>query len=722
MSGGRCCRLSALLTLACAHAEAIAPPVAIADHANLARLVDLSADLCELPVDYHERTLEDAAVHVRLQNPLTPPELWALTNQLLAAHGHVTIRRADAPVISVVRLADAADQARLDTIDSIDPNVLFARVRVDAGGLAAQDATTLLTPVLSKGAVIAPLGQDGALIVADHVARLRDAIAVLEERAASATGLIVERVPTRFIDAKQLEVILTTTVDTRNTLTPRTLRGKASAAPDGASMLVITPSDELDIWLDLIEQLDQRQPVTTVSHPVGSDDLTEVATLLAATARDASPRGAGEQWRVVSNNLTGTLVITATPSEHEAIRHVLTELAASPAEARRPVRTFAIRNRSVRELMQTLASIIDAGAIDAAVSFEPSAAFDDSRARQRNERNMLPVQSTTDPVSPTETPTTPRPPYAPAPGGLTLTVDEGTNTIIAIGDARRLVRLDELIRVLDVRRPQVMLEVLIVSLSEGDTLDLGVELEQMGVSGSAMYSLGSLFGLSGGGTEPPTFGAGAGVTGLVLNPGDFRVLVRALQTLNEGRSLNIPKVLVNNNVPATLDSVLQQPFTSTNASDTVATTSFGGTEDAGTTITVTPQIAEGDHVVLEYAVSLSQFVGESSDPGLPPPRFQNTLESSVTIPDGYAIAVGGLETMTEAEAISQVPLLGDLPLIGEAFRNRSRSRSTTRFFVFVRPTILRHGGFEDLKYMTDQDLAEARLDDGWPDLEPVIIR
>ncbi len=695
--------------------------VAIPDGTNVGRLVDLSSDLLELSVEYDKRALQGLEVHIRSQSALSPDDLWTLTNDLLSSRGYVTIRRPDSPVISVVRTAEAAEQARLDSVESIDPRVWFAKIRVDVGTVGTKAAAELIKPALSKGAVITTLGDREGLIVADHLTRLRDAITIIAERAATTSSLLVERIPTQFVEAKQLDILLTTTVATRNTLTPTPLRGKASPSPDGASMLVIAPSDELPIWRSLIEQLDQRQPVTTVSHAVGADDLAEVATLIEATARDASPRGSGEQWSVVQNDLTGALVITATQSEHEAIRGVLSELAALPAEARRPVRTFAIRNRSVRELMETLTAIIDAGAIDAAVSFEPGPTFDASRARQRSERNVLPAQASAEPPS--------SPEAAPArssrsaePAALTLTVDEGTNTIIAVGDARQLARLEELIAVLDVRQPQVMLEVLIVSLSEGDTLDLGVELEQMGVSGGAMYSLGSLFGLSGGGTDPSTFSAGAGFTGLVLNPGDFRVLVRALQTLNEGRSLNIPKVLVNNNVPATLDSVLQQPFTSTNASDTVATTSFGGTEDAGTTITVTPQIAEGDHVVLEYAVSLSQFVGESSDPGLPPPRFQNTLESSVTIPDGYAIAVGGLETLTEAEAISQVPLLGDLPLIGEAFKNRSLSQSKTRFFVFVRPTILRHGGFEDLKYLSDQDLAEAQIDDGWPDLDPVIIR
>src|SRR5262245_40891716 len=104
----------------------------------------------------------------------------------------------------------------------------------------------------------------------------------------------------------------------------------------------------------------------------------------------------------------------------------------------------------------------------------------------------------------------------------------------------------------------------------------------------------------------------------------------------------MPKMPVNDNQQANLDTVAPQPFASTSASDTVATTSFGGFENAGTTISVKPQIAKGDHLILEYAVSLSAFVGESSDAGIPPPRQQNNLRSVVTLPDGYTVVVGGI--------------------------------------------------------------------------------
>jgi general secretion pathway protein D len=299
--------------------------------------------------------------------------------------------------------------------------------------------------------------------------------------------------------------------------------------------------------------------------------------------------------------------------------------------------------------------------------------------------------------------------------------DEGTNTLIAFGEPRVLDQIAQLIEQLDVRQPQVMIDVMVVSLTEGDTLDLGVELQKMEISGSTIIRLASLFGLGGLGLDAPAE-PGRGFSGIVLNPGDFSVVVRALETLNTGRSMSLPKTLVNNNEQATLDAVVQEPFASTNASSTVATTSFGGTQDAGTQVTVTPQIAEGDHVVLEYSVSLSAFVGESTDPSLPPPRQQNSLQSKVTIPDGYTVVLGGLELTTQAESIAQVPLIGSIPILGELFKSRSRSSSRSRFYVFIQANVMRHEGFEDLRYLSDRDAVVAGIDDGWPEVQPRIIK
>jgi type II secretory pathway component GspD/PulD (secretin) len=106
-------------------------------------------------------------------------------------------------------------------------------------------------------------------------------------------------------------------------------------------------------------------------------------------------------------------------------------------------------------------------------------------------------------------------------------------------------------------------------------------------------------------------------------------------------------------------------------------------------------------------VSISSFVGDSTDPALPPPRQENRVQSVVTVPDGYTVVVGGLDIETQTEATSQVPLAGDVPLLGALFRSRSVTHERRRFFVFLRASVLRGEGFEELRWVSEEPLRAA---------------
>ncbi len=98
------------------------------------------------------------------------------------------------------------------------------------------------------------------------------------------------------------------------------------------------------------------------------------------------------------------------------------------------------------------------------------------------------------------------------------------------------------------------------------------------------------------------------------------------------------------------------------------------------------------------------------------------MQSVATIPDGSTVAVGGIDLDNESKTTSQVPFLGNIPLLGEAFKNRNTSSNRSRFFVFIRANVLRGRGFEDLKYLSARDMEAAGVSDGWPEVEPRIIR
>lgn len=414
---------------------------------------------------------------------------------------------------------------------------------------------------------------------------------------------------------------------------------------------------------------------------------------------------------------------------HARLTEFVERIAAQPIAARRVLRAFTIRNRDAAELLDVLASLVDAeggGGLNSPTG-QFGAMLDASIAGAPQQSEAVP----SDRVPKNRVPTLGSPTAAARTGSvpaLSLTVDEPTNTIIATGEAALIQQLESIVALLDKRQPQVMLDVVLVSLSEGDAFDLGVELRTQFQEGDTAINLASLFGLGlGGGTGgvPGGFPMGTGFTGTVIRPGDFEVLVRAVESLNTGRTIALPRQLVQNNATATLRSVSRQPFTSINASDTVATTSFGGTEDAGVTLTLTPQIAAGDHLALEYAIELSAFTGESTtiEGGgvIPPPSQQNSLQGEVTLPDGFTVVLGGLNSITDGVTSTRVPLLGAIPVLGALFGTHSDSETESRFYVFVRATVLRHESFEDLRLLSAPDLRAADVSDGVPTMSPLWI-
>jgi general secretion pathway protein D len=460
----------------------------------------------------------------------------------------------------------------------------------------------------------------------------------------------------------------------------------------------------------LIDQFDRAEPVTTINYSPRRFALAETAKLIEQVVHGSPGASDAEPWRLITDSLTGTLVVTTTPARHQEIERLLERLESMAQSSKRPIRSYAIKNRSVEELQGLLQGLLDAGALKGP---PPAAApaTPDSPAQQ----------GVTAPLANAPLPTLKSDDLG---DKVIITIDRPTNRLIAMGESRVLEQLESLIAELDVRQPQVLVEAMVVTLTDSQTRSLGIEMQKRGVQGDIQYQLSSLFGL---GSPDPAFGsllpaAGTGFGGVVLDPGNFSAVVRALETVNEGRSLAMPKMLVDNNQAASLDSVLQTPFSSTNASTTVATTSFGGTLDAGTQIQVTPQIASGGQLLLDYSISLSSFTGVPSDPSLPPPRQQNKLKSVATVPDGYTVVVGGLELTTDSNMRSSVPFLGDLPLIGFLFGTQSKSENRARFFVFLRCNVMRASGFGDLKYASQKDLADAAVDDGQPKLKPRIMR
>ncbi len=305
----------------------------------------------------------------------------------------------------------------------------------------------------------------------------------------------------------------------------------------------------------------------------------------------------------------------------------------------------------------------------------------------------------------------------------TVTSDPNTNSIIVVAPPAIQKVYEELIKVLDKRRPQVLVEVTLVTLDTSDGFSLGVEILHEGSDERHRYLNFSSFGLS---TVDVDAGylalkPGVGFNGTLVSPGTVDVVIKALQSTRRARVVSAPRILVNDNATGTLESIAEEPFTTISSlTPSVTSTSFAGYAEAGTTIKVTPHISEGDYLQLKYSVKVNSFTGSGSE-GIPPPRKTDAVDSEVTMPNGHAVIVGGLSRKDVSEVVDKVPLLGDIPILKFLFGSRDTGDSEVTLFVFIRPVILRDDDFEGLKYLSERDLAAAGLPGNYPASEPLLI-
>jgi type II secretory pathway component GspD/PulD (secretin) len=695
---------------------------------------------------------------------MTDQELWATVSRLLVQRGLTTIRSpgSTAGSLTVVKLDDAPRLARLEQVVTADasppaaqpgaPAEIVAGFRnqpVRLRNISLKEANEALRAVQRTGPggaaapATGPATSGDLLLISDTTPRIDEQLTLLRQLDTPDNATVVQVVPVNNVAPIQLAAAVTQLATKREAVSGEKLPGEIIAAGGGGatqgsattgaagSVMIIAPRRAVDRWRQFITLADQRESVSTQTYTPKLFSVKEVGSLVQQIAGGgaAAAAGADDRFKLVIEEPTGSLIVTATPSQHERIAALMQRLDAVPGEARRPVRSFIVRNRPVGEFVATLQHLISAGVLEAGPS--------DPASSQATAGSSPPI-GTAAPLPPGTTSMVPaaqpqpvaRAVYGPSSTGaqqkqlaITLTADEPTNTLIAVGDGRLLDQLDTLIKNLDVRQPQVMLEAVLVSLSDTDALSLGVELDQLTISSSASTRLSSLFGL---GVPPLTVGGPGpkGGSAVVLDPGDYAVVVRALQTVTKGRTVSLPKVLVSNNQRATFNSVLQQPyaasFTAGNAS--TPTTSFGGSSDAGTQLTIRPQIGDGGGLLLDYNISISQFAGSAASTNLPPPRQVTSVQSLATIPDGYTVVVGGLEVTSEGTTADQLPLLGSLPIIGDLFKNQTKSQTKSRFFVFIHASVMRDQTLEALRYASDAETTAASLPPSWPRSVPQVVR
>ncbi|MBN1845473.1 MAG: hypothetical protein JW810_07300 [Sedimentisphaerales bacterium] len=294
------------------------------------------------------------------------------------------------------------------------------------------------------------------------------------------------------------------------------------------------------------------------------------------------------------------------------------------------------------------------------------------------------------------------------------------------GSKKQHEEIAELVKTLDKRLPSVLVEAILVQVNTDDVLNLGISLQQKSDVGTSQKR--TISGVSPFGISPTRSGdliVGTGGTLAYFDDNIVYATLEALQTTGNSKVASMPRVLVNDNEEGSISNRRLEPTTRTTipAGSDTPIIEFDEYVEAGTTLSITPHISEGDFLKLTITLDVDSFDGKGSQ-NVPPPKSVNNVTTTVTVPNGKFIVLGGLTSQTESNTINKVPILGDIPLLGMAFRNVARSDTEAILYVFVRANIVgRHEEFEDLDTLSEkyrQKLRDSETNYQWQSIIPGI--
>ncbi len=341
-----------------------------------------------------------------------------------------------------------------------------------------------------------------------------------------------------------------------------------------------------------------------------------------------------------------------------------------------------------------------------------------------------------------------------APAVVTRFVGANAIVIAAPADIQR--QLAEVVRQLDTRREQVLVEAIVAEVSDQTASRLGFQFLLGSLSGGAFgatsfsNSAPSLLTIAGAigarslatttttvnGTTVTTttdnsisdalaqqavnsiLGAGGGFGGFGGNIGGDTILgaiINAVKSDTTSNLLQAPslitldnqaaRILVGQEIPITTGQALSQNFD--NAFRTVQR------ENVGIQLEVRPQVNSSGSIKLFLHQQVSSIAGPVSDDNSDLILNKREVETTLTVDDGQIAIIGGLLSDDERRTLEKLPFLGDIPVLGNLFRSKARQRTKTNLMVFIRPTILRTP--QDTRRVTEQRYGYLRLEQGVQD-------
>ena len=260
-----------------------------------------------------------------------------------------------------------------------------------------------------------------------------------------------------------------------------------------------------------------------------------------------------------------------------------------------------------------------------------------------------------------------------------VSIDERTNTVLLKDTVSVIDSVKEMIEVLDIPVSQVVIESRMVSVSDSVVEELGVEWE--------LYESGAVTDLGAGNTRELNINVPDTDNSIGFQLAKFSdnqildLTLKALETESKVEVIASPRITTSNQQTAYIEQGTEVPYVESSSSGATSI-SF---QKAVLSLEVTPQITPDNKVILDLAIT-QDSLGESTDAGFAIDTQEITTQ--VLVDNGETLVLGGIYQQRISSTVSKLPLLGDIPLLGELFKSTDEEVSKDELLIFVTPRIV----------------------------------
>lgn len=406
-----------------------------------------------------------------------------------------------------------------------------------------------------------------------------------------------------------------------------------------------------DILVDLVENLQsetQRSSNNSGRNRGGSATATRIETNIAAYPQDNS------------------LLVTADPEIMDRILDLVAQLDTKVDEPQSNFHVYTLQYLSAADLKDSITDFLTRSEDEAERASRNASGGSNNRSSVTEQK-------------------------------IIVEIHEETNSLLVTATRSKWAELKTLLDRLDQRQPQVLIETALIEVSNDFSKDIGIEYANVETptgdtqKGFVFTSVGITAADTIGDQRLPSPTA-AGLTFGIFDGEDLGIpfIINAAQTSNDANVLSVPSILVANNRAGTVTSEDEIPYQTSNATQGAVSTN-AEFATAGISLHITPSISAQKYLRLYINLEVSSFRGEAQA-GLPPPKATRTIETSVNLPDGATMWLGGIIRDDTTESESGIPYLSDIPLIGGIFGSTSKTNLQTTLFFFCTPRILEDFG------------------------------